>query len=268
MPVLLALVIWLVCAAITAPFVMKTWWFPVAISEHARTVDSQIMLTFWVTGVVFILAHLALGWAVFKYGQKRSGPATYSHGNNTMEVVWTSAAAILFIGLVLMGTSVWARVHINTAPAGSLPVEVTGKQFVWNVRYPGPDGKLGALDIKQINDANGNPLGIDSKDPAGKDDITFPNLVVPVNRSVEVTLHSLDVTHSFFVPELRLKQDAVPGMTIKINFIADKVGLYELPCAELCGLGHFKMRAFLDVKEQGDFDKWMQERVAERAAQQ
>jgi cytochrome c oxidase subunit 2 len=268
MAVFFALVIWLLCAAITYPFVAKTWWMPAAISAHARTVDAQINWTFVVTGIVFILSHLALGWTLFKYGKKRSGPATYSHGNNTMEVLWTSAAAVLFIGIVLLGTNVWARVHMQPAPADAMQIELTGKQFAWNIRYPGPDGRFGAVDIRQVNDAAGNPIGIDAKDPAGRDDVTFPNLVVPVNRAVQLTLRSQDVTHSFFVPELRLKQDAVPGMIIRIHFAAEKSGMYEIACAELCGLGHFKMRAFLDVREPAEYEKWMAERVAERLAAQ
>ncbi|MBI3665191.1 MAG: cytochrome c oxidase subunit II [Acidobacteria bacterium] len=260
MPLLLALVIWLVCLALALPFFTRTWWFPVAISEHARQVDTQFMFTLVVTGVIFIVAQLALGYVVFNYGRRRSGAATYSHGNNTMEVLWTSATAILFIGLTIMGGSVWARVHFMGAPPGAIPIEVTGQQFVWNMRYAGPDGKFGALDIRQINDAGGNPLGVDSKDPAGKDDIVVPTMAVPVNRPVELILRTKDVTHSFFVPELRLKQDTVPGMTIRIHFTAETVGKYEIACAELCGLGHYKMRSFLEVMEPADFEKWLQKR--------
>lgn len=259
MALLLAVVIWLVGFGLAVPFFTRTWWFPPAISEHARQVDDQFMFTLVVTGIVFILAQAALGYVVFQFGRARSGPASYVHGNNTMEVVWTSATAVLFIGLTIMGERVWARTHFMGAPQGAIPIELTGQQFAWNVRYPGPDGKFGALDIKQINDAAGNPLGIDSKDPAGKDDITAPTMAVPVNRPVELILRSKDVTHSFFVPELRLKQDAVPGMLIRIHFTAEKTGRYEIACAELCGLGHYKMRSFLEVMEQADYEKWLKD---------
>ena len=110
-----------------------------------------------------------------------------------------------------------------------------------------------------MNDSGGNPLGVDSKDPAGKDDITAPTMAVPVNQPVELILRSKDVTHSFFVPELRLKQDTVPGMRIRIHFTAEKVGKYEIACAELCGLGHYKMRSFLEVLEPADYQKWLQD---------
>ena len=259
MSLLLAVVIWLVSLALAIPFFTRTWWFPATISQHGRQVDDQFMFTLVIVGVVFILAQLALGWVVMRFPGSRSGGATYSHGNNTMEMLWTTATAILFVGLTIMGERVWARTHFIGAPEGAVPIELTGQQFVWNVRYPGPDGKFGALDINQINDSAGNPLGIDSKDPAGKDDITTPTIAVPVNRPVEITLRSKDVTHSFFVPELRLKQDAVPGMRIRVHFTAEKVGKYEVPCAELCGLGHYKMRTFLEVMEQADYDKWLQD---------
>lgn len=262
MALLLALVIWGVSAGLAIPFFTRTWWFPQAISEHARQVDQQFMFTLYITGVIFILAQLALGWVVLVYGRKREGFASYSHGNNTMEVLWTSATAILFIGLTLMGERVWANVHFQGAPEGAIPIELTGQQFAWNVRYPGPDGKFGALDLKQINDSAGNPLGIDSKDPTGKDDLTTPTMAVPVNKPIELMLRSKDVTHSFFVPELRLKQDAVPGMVIRIHFTADKVGKYELACAELCGLGHYKMRSFLEVMEQADYENWLKQHAA------
>ena len=264
MPFLVALVIWVISAALAIPFFLKTWWPPEAISEHARTVDGQFVLTLIITGIIFLLAQGALGWAVLAFGRKRAGAASYSHGNNTMEVVWTSATAVMFIGAALLGARVWARVHYQGAPAGSIPIELTGQQFAWHVRYPGPDGKFGMLDLKQIKDDAGNPLGIDSKDPAGKDDVMSATMPVPVGKTVELILRSKDVTHAFFVPELRLKQDAVPGMTIRIHFTAEKVGRYEIACAELCGQGHYKMRSFLDVMEPAAYEAWLQEKLKEK----
>ena len=261
---LLAAVIWLVGAALALPFFLKTWWPPEAISEHARTVDGQFMLTLIVTGIIFIAAQGALGWVVFQYGRQRSEAASYSHGNNTAEVIWTTLTGILFIGATLTGQHVWAKVHTMGAPAGAIQIELTGQQFAWNVRYPGPDGKFGMLDLKQINDQGGNPLGIDSKDPAGKDDLMSPTMPAPAGRPVELILRSKDVTHSFFVPELRLKQDAVPGMSIRIHFTAEKPGTYELPCAELCGLGHYKMRTFLEVMEPAKYEQWLQEKLKDK----
>jgi len=261
MPLLLAIVIWGVALGLAIPFFTRTWWLPQAISGHARTVDEQFMLTLYGTGLVFVLAQGALGYLVWKYGRRRTEAAVYSHGNNTMEALWTAATGILFIGLAIAGERVWARVYYLGTPEGAIPIELTGQQFAWNVRYPGPDGKFGALDIRQINDSGGNPVGIDSKDPAGKDDITVPTMAVPVHRPVVLILRTKDVTHSFFVPELRLKQDTVPGLEIRIHFTADRTGTFEIACAELCGLGHYKMRSFLEVLEPPEYEKWLRERA-------
>jgi len=262
---LLAACIWLVSAALALPFYLKTWWPPAPISEHARTVDGQFFLTLIVTGITFILAQGALGWAVFQFGRQRPEAASYNHGNNTMEVVWTTITGVLFIGATLAGQHVWAAVHTQGPPPGAMQVEVTGQQFAWHIRYSGPDGKFGALDIKQINDQSGNPLGIDSKDPAGKDDIVSATMPVPVGRPVDLILRTKDVTHAFFVPELRLKQDTVPGMITRLHFTAEKTGVYEIPCTELCGLGHYKMRSFLEVMEPAAFENWIQEKLKEKS---
>jgi cytochrome c oxidase subunit 2 len=241
-------------------FVTKVWWMPAAISEFANGIDAQFMRTLWICGVIFLLAQLALAFIVFRY-RGGAGAAGHSHGNTKLEVIWTSATAILFVGLGLFGERAWAALHFTGAAPGALEVEVTGQQFAWNFRYPGPDGKLGRTDPKLISDSSGNPLGIDPKDPAGADDVVAATLAVPVNREVELTLRSKDVTHSFFVRELRLKQDAVPGLRIKIHFDAEKEGQYEIVCAELCGLGHHRMRSFLQVKPEAEFESWLKEQA-------
>jgi cytochrome c oxidase subunit 2 len=139
-----------------------------------------------------------------------------------------------------------------------------GKQFAWSFRYAGPDGKFGRLDIKQINDANGNPFGIDASDPAGKDDLTSASLKIPTGKPILLILRSRDVIHNFFVRELRLKQDIVPGMEIPFHFQADTPGTYEVPCSELCGLGHHQMRTTMEVMAEADFEKWKREQAAQK----
>jgi cytochrome c oxidase subunit 2 len=221
------------------------------------------MRTLVITGIIFFLAQVALGYVIMRF-RDNGGRASYSHGNNKMEALWTSATAVLFIGLVLMGTKIWASVHFEEAPADAIPIEVLGKQFAWSFRYPGPDGKFGHTDLKLINDANGNPFGLDDKDPAAKDDIVSGSLKVPAGKPIKLILHSRDVIHNFFVRELRLKQDIVPGMEIPFHFQADVIGTYEIPCSELCGLGHHQMRSTLQVLSQADFDKWKQEQAAQK----
>jgi cytochrome c oxidase subunit 2 len=242
-------------------FMAKIWWFPPAITDFGHEIDAQYARTFLITGIVFVAAQIGLAYAVFKFrdhGQK----ATYFEGNNTMEIVWTLATVVLFVGLGLYARNAWAEVHFMGASPGALQVEVTGQQFVWNFRYAGPDGKFGREKPELVSASTGNPVGLDPTDPASKDDIVSPVIVVPANREVELIIRSQDVTHSFYVRELRLKQDAVPGMEIHMHFTATDVGDYEIACAELCGLGHYRMHSMLTMMNESDFEKWVKDQEA------
>jgi cytochrome c oxidase subunit II len=260
---LLAPVVWVLTIVISYFFVAKTWWFPAPISAHGIAYDAQFMRTLVIVGIIFILAQFALGWVIMKF-RDDGGRAGYSHGNNKLETVWTSATALLFIGLVVMGTKIWAGVHFDEAPPDAIPIEVTAKQFAWSFRYPGPDGKFGHTDLKLVNDSAGNPLGLDDKDPASKDDIVSASLKVPAGKPIRLMMHSRDVIHNFFVRELRMKQDIVPGMEIPLHFQADTPGLYEVPCSELCGLGHFQMRTTMQVMSESEFQQWLQQQQAQK----
>jgi cytochrome c oxidase subunit 2 len=253
---LLAPVVWVLTVVICYFFIAKTWWFPPPINQHGIAYDAQFMRTLVVVGIIFFLAQFILGYVIVKF-RNNGGRAAYSHGNNKLETIWTSATALLFLGLVIMGTKIWANVHFDEAPPDSMKIEVMAKQFAWSFRYAGADGKFGHTELKLINDAAGNPMGLDDKDPATKDDIVSASLKVPVGKPIELVMHSRDVIHNFFVRELRMKQDIVPGMEIPIHFQADQVGVYEVPCSELCGLGHFQMRTTMTVMTQSDFDQWM-----------
>lgn len=242
-------------------FAERWWWFPASITTLGMTVDRQFVHTLIITGIVFFLAQLGLAYAIFRY-RDRGGRAQYSHGNNVMEIAWTIATAVMFVGLGIAAEASWRDYRILGPAPGALQVEVTGKQFTWNFRYPGPDGQFGRTQPRLINDAGGNPLGLDSNDPAAKDDIVSPVMVVPVNQEVEVILRTVDVTHSFFVRELRFKQDTVPGLVIRMHFNANQTGTYEVVCAELCGLGHYRMRTELQVMTRDAFDNWLREQAA------
>ncbi len=255
---ILAIAIWVITGASLWMFLSGRWWFPEAISEHGPRVDSQFMITITVCGIAFAAAQIGLGWVVWKYRSSSDKErASYSHGNNRLEVLWTVVTAIVFISLAVMGQRVWASLHLHAAPPGSYQIEVTAQQFAWNVRYPGKDNVFGKTDPQSIDDTT-NPVGVVDSDPNGKDDTVVPTLVVPANRPVELVLKSKDVTHSFWVPQLRFKQDLVPGMAIHVHFTANKVGKYELACAELCGMNHYKMKSFMLVLPQSDFDALMQ----------
>jgi cytochrome c oxidase subunit 2 len=242
-------------------FMAKIWWFPPAINDIGHEIDAQFARTFLITGVVFVAAQLGLALAIFKF-RDRGQKASYFEGNNTMEIVWTIATVVLFVGLGLYARNAWAEVHFMGAAPGALQIEVTGQQFVWNFRYAGPDGKFGREKPELVSASTGNPVGLDPTDPASKDDIVSPVIVVPAGREVELTIRSQDVTHSFFVRELRLKQDAVPGMEIHMHFTANDPGDYEIVCAQLCGLGHYRMHSVLTVMAETDFEKWMKDQEA------
>jgi cytochrome c oxidase subunit II len=263
----LMVVIWLITLASTYFFVAKTWWLPVGASAATGFIDGQFTLTLILMGIVFLAAQLSLGYIVWKYRQTpNSPPVQYSHGNTTLEIVWTVLTTVLFVGLNLMGSSVWASQRFDQAGPGAVQVEVTGMQFAWYFRYPGPDGKYGATSLKLMDPSAGGEaaVGLNTSDPAAKDDVVTGTMVLPVNREVDLSLRSVDVIHSFFVPNLRFKQDAVPGLNIHMHLTPTQIGDYEIACAELCGLGHYKMHGMVKVVSQEDFDKWLAAREAEK----
>jgi cytochrome c oxidase subunit II len=234
---------------------------------------------------IFMLI-LFVGWGGFianclvRFRRSRNPVADYtgvrSHASNYAEIAVAVVEAVLLVGFSI---PLWAaRVDHLPAESEALVVEVTGEQFAWNVHYPGPDGKFGKTDLKLL-DLQSNPLAIDRDDPAAKDDVTTLNqLYLPVNKPIIVRLRSKDVIHSFGVPEFRVKQDAVPGLTIPIWFVPNittadmraRTGnnefQYEIACAQLCGLGHAKMRGFVTVVSADEFQKWMTDKVQEQSA--
>ena len=258
---------------------MTTNWLglPALASAHGGQIDEMIG---WVH--IFMLI-LFVGWGAFflycliRFRRSRHPVATYSgaktHVSSYLEVGVAVVEAILLFGFAI---PLWAaRVDRMPSESEALVVQVTGEQFAWNIHYPGPDGKFGRTDIKLV-DVQENPLGIDRSDPVAKDDVTTLNqLHLPVNKPVIVRLRSKDVIHSFGVPEFRVKQDAIPGLTIPIWWIptittADmrtQTGnaefQYEIACAQLCGLGHYRMRGFVTVHTAEEFTKWMDEKVKE-----
>jgi len=263
----LLVIIWLITFFSTYFFVAQTWWLPHGVSAAAPWIDHQFALTYVLMGIVFVAAQGGLGWLVWKNREGASSkPVEYSHGNTTLELLWTTLTAILFVGLNLMGSHVWANERFEPAAAGSIPVEVTGMQFAWYFRYPGPDGAYGRTDPRLMDPSAGNEaaVGLDTSDPAAKDDVVTGTMYLPVQREVDLTLRAVDVIHSFFVPALRFKQDTVPGLAFYIDFAPTEIGDYEIACAELCGLGHYKMHGMVHVVSQEDFDKWLAAREAEK----
>jgi cytochrome c oxidase subunit 2 len=245
----LGVLIWILTLASVVLF-FSGWWFPVSITEHAPAIDRQFLITMIVVGIAFVLAQVGLGYVVWRFGadsQKRDERAIYTHGNNRLEMIWTAITAVVFISLGIMGQRVWAQLHFSEAPAGAYQVEVVAQQFAWNMHYAGKDGKLGRTDPALIREDEQNYIGLDDRDPGARDDLTTTTLAIPVNRPVELILRSKDVTHSFWVPQLRFKQDLVPGMAIRVHFTPNRTGQFQLACAELCGMNHFSMKGTLLV---------------------
>ena len=214
-------------------------WLPEDVSTFGQEIDSLFYLIYYITGFAFILVTVLMIWFLIKYRHRDGRRATYTHGNTTLEIIWTVIPAAIFIALSFMSVSTWAKVK-RSAPDSDFEVGVTGKQFNWEIAYPGPDGKLGS-----------------------DDDVKFDNdLHVPVNKVVRVHLTSRDVIHSFYLPNLRLRQDAVPGRTILVWFEATKPGKYEIPCSQLCGFGHSGMKGWLYVHTPEEYQKWAAENLA------
>lgn len=267
MGLVLLIVIWLITFASTYFFIAKTWWLPTGASAAAAGIDHHFAITFVLMGIVFVAAQVTLGYFAWRYrGRRPAARAVYSHGNTTLEIVWTILTLILFVGLNFASESIWASERFAPAQSNATRVEVTGMQFAWYFRYPGPDGKFGATkpELEDASTGGEGALGLDTTDPASRDDVVSSVMYAPVNREVEVILRAHDVIHSFFVPSMRFKQDAVPGLAIHMHFTPIATGDYEIACAELCGLGHYKMHGMLKVVSQEEFDKWLAAREADK----
>jgi cytochrome c oxidase subunit II len=214
-------------------------WLPEDVSTFGQEIDSLFYLIYYITAATFILVTVLMIVFLIMYRQKEGQRATYTHGNTTLEIIWTIIPAAILIVLSFMSVSTWAKVKRH-APDSDFELQVSAKQFNWEVVYPGADRRFGTAD-----------------------DVKFDNdLHVPVNKVVRVHLTSTDVIHSFFLPNLRLKQDAVPGRTILVWFEATKPGKYELPCAELCGFGHSGMKGWLYVHTPEEYAQWAAEKLA------
>jgi cytochrome c oxidase subunit II len=222
-----------------------SWLLSPGSSSYAGEIDWIYNLILIVTGIAFILVEAALIYFVIKYRARPGRKAYYTHGAPTPEYIWTGVTAVAVVVVGLLSAPAWARIKgRHAAPAGSMPLGILAKQFEWHITYPGPDGRLG-----------------------GGDDFTVRNqLHVPVDTPVVATLEAEEVIHSFFVPPWRIKQDAVPGMKIPVWFQATRTGTFELGCAELCGLGHYRMRAVVTVHTKEDFARWMATQTVRPAA--
>jgi len=238
---------------------------PVAASSHAGDIDQMIVLIHWLMFVLFA------GWAIyfiyvlFRFRRSAHPKASYTGAKGKISK-WIEGAIVVIeaVLLIVYAVPAWAkRVAQFPSENEATVVRVVGEQFAWNIHYPGADGRFGRTDVKLV--APDNPLGLDKTDPNAKDDITTINqLNLPVDRPVLVHLSTKDVIHSFGLYEMRVKQDAIPGMQIPVWFVPTRVGEYEIACSQLCGLGHFRMRGFVTIQTAADFTKWMADQQKEQ----
>jgi len=237
---------------VTATVLFTKDWLPPLMSDRVG-IDHAISITLVVTGIVFILTNLLLAWFGYRYQDQPGARAAYWHDNPRLEWTWTLVTAGVLAVFLFNALGLWASVNARP-PADAMLIEVTGQQFAWNVRYPGPDGVLGRTD--HLIASQENPIGLVKDDPAAKDDLLLLNqLYLPLDKPVRVQVRSMDVIHSFFLPNFRVKQDAMPGMTIEIWFTAKQTGDFEIACAEHCGLGHYRMRGQVHVVPAAELDK-------------
>jgi cytochrome c oxidase subunit II len=248
-------------------FITRIWWLPADISVLGVGIDRQMSETMISAGVLFVVSQLVLALFVLQYGDRGDGRPIkiFPGGAIPMVLFATILVGAEIVVLSLVGTKVWGGIFLSAPDPKSLRIDVQAEQFAFYFRYPGRDGTFGTMHPDLIDDGNNNFFGLDpANDTTARDDIVSASLNIPVNRPVLLTLHAKDVGHAFYVPELRLQQDFIPGMVIPLHFTATKVVKKEIVCTQLCGLGHYNMRAYMDVMPEKQFEQWMTDQAAQQ----
>ena len=238
-------------------FHIFTPWYWTDVASNWGSMDDTITLTFWIGGGVFILVCLFMVYCVFKYSYKEGRKAEYKPEDKKLERILTWLTTLGVAALLAPGLIVWNQ-FINV-PSNAIHVDVMAWQWNWQYRLPGKDGKLGTTSVANIRD--NNPFGINLDDPYGKDDILIQSdkLNLKNNRPVKILLRSVDVLHNWYVPQFRAKMDAVPGTITYYWFEPNKIGEYEVLCAEYCGVGHYGMRGRVEVQDEQNYENWLDE---------
>ncbi len=229
-------------------------------SAHGPALDGHLRLNLWVILALFALAHLLL-FAGLAF--RRRAPRLIH--KLTLEYLPLAAFTVLFAWLGFRAQQLWAAQRFTGADPAAMQVDVVGMQFLWYFRYPGRDRAFGHTSLALADPAAANPLGLDPKDPYGRDDLVTGQLVLPANREVDLNLRSHDVIHGFDIPQLRIQQNAIPGQDTHIHFTPTTPGTYAILCNQVCGLGHYRMQAVLRVLSQPDFDRWLASQEAAKA---
>jgi len=245
-------------------------YLPTASSIHGVWIDEMFNITLLVTGIVFVITEFLLFYFAWRYSYKPGRKALHFADHDRLEIIWTVIPAIVMTMLVIVGAIRWYAIT-GEAPANAQEIEVTGKQFAWLVRYPGSDNILGKRDFRLIN--IDNQLGLDVRDKDTWDDLMPTDIHIPVDSPILIRIRSRDVLHAFYIPHLRVKMDAVPGIPTQFWFIPTKTSkqmqeeldnedfVYEIACAELCGKGHSSMRLLLYIDSAEDYQNWLDEQI-------
>lgn len=243
-------------------------------SVEGEKIDSMMMITIAITGVVFVITQVLLFWFSFKYQEKDGKKAYFFPHNTKLELIWTTVPAIFLTVLVVFGLKHWFKIT-GDPPANHMVVEITGHQFAWDYRYPGKDGILGKVNYKLYNTPSGNTLGVDFNDPESHDDIRATEMHLPVGQPVKLVIHAQDVIHDVGLSHFRMKMDAVPGIPTTMWFTPKytteemkvKTGnpnfVYEISCDQMCGSGHFSMRGVIVVESMSDYKLWLAKQTPE-----
>jgi len=260
-----AVILTLITVITVAVFVSHHWWFPEVASAHGVGMNDQFVETFIGAGIGFVLAQLALAVFAWRFGEKKGDSRkvrVFPGGAKGLVIFAFVYVGLEILGLAFVGQKVWADMYFTPPPSDATKVQVLAGQFAFYFRYPGPDGKFGPIHVDKIDEGTQNFFGIDTSEEGSKDDIVTAEVAVPVNRPVVLFLDSKDMDHGFYVRELRVQQDMVPGMEIPLHFTPTKVGRYDIACNQLCGLGHYNMRAFINVMSEPDYKTWLTQQAA------
>ncbi len=230
------------------------WWLPENASAGGIVLDQHLLLNLWIATGLLTLAHLILIGGLI--ARRRHAEAT-STSLWRIEYLPLAALAILFTALTVKAERLWAIARYTGASPAAMQIEVTGAQFAWYFRYPGPDAIFGVTRPTLVAPGEGNPVRIDGADPNSAGDFVTSELVLLSNREIDLRIRSQDVIHGFAIPELRLKQNAIPGQTIHLHFTPTKTGTYAILCTQLCGLGHYRMNANLRILPPDEFNAWI-----------
>ncbi|SEE62098.1 cytochrome c oxidase subunit 2 [Rhizobiales bacterium GAS191] len=235
-------------------FLSPWWWTPIA--SNWGSIDDTIIITFWITGVVFTAIVLFMAYCVFRFRHREGSRAEYAPENKKLESWLAIVTAVGVAAILAPGLAVWYQ-FVNV-PKGAAEIEVVGQQWSWSFRLPGKGGVLGTSDIKFVS--SDNPLGLNPEDPNGKDNLVVigDDLHLPIGKPVKVLLRSLDVVHDFYVPEFRAKMDLMPGIVTYFWLTPTKTGTFEILCAGFCGVGHPQMRGKVVIDEDKDYQAWLQ----------